>query len=173
VTGSEKNMKIEIMPSGLVTSSSWANEFGEPTEARSTGTRVCGHTMYLLVLEGNLRDRTYTETFQEFNKWLNRLAKRIYVNDILVRIEGQWIEGKYEWKTHTYSDPKPYQGMEEPPSWSDDTEGEPAWWEYLMWEPAPHYRYPLLLAHKYYNNKEIDEEMERRESFSKSKITAL
>ena len=38
-----------------------------------------------IIVDGSLRDRFFEQTFMEFNKWLNRLAKRVSVEEILVQ----------------------------------------------------------------------------------------
>lgn len=74
VTGSEKSMNIyTIQTAGY---DSWQNfdEFYNRVEDFKTQSR------YFLVLDGNLRDRYYEDTFKELNKFLNRLAKRLIVD---------------------------------------------------------------------------------------------
>ena len=41
---------------------------------------------YIIVIEGNLRDRHFDRTLIEFTKWMCRLAKRIEVSHALVEI---------------------------------------------------------------------------------------
>lgn len=54
------------------------------------------------------------------------------------------------------------QEMEECPTWScDNKDGNPAWTEYLMWDRAKDSDYPLKLAYKYFNDPEIDAELDR------------
>lgn len=76
VTGSEKSMNIyTIQTAGH---DSWQNfdEFYNLVEDFRTQSR------YFLVLDGNLRDRHYKDTFKELNKFLNRLGKRLMVDTV-------------------------------------------------------------------------------------------
>lgn len=80
VTGSEKPMNIyTIQTAGY---DSWQNfdEFYNRVEDFRTQSR------YFLVLDGNLRDRYYKDTFKELNKFLNRLGKRLMVDSVYVRL---------------------------------------------------------------------------------------
>lgn len=141
VTGSERNMKIHIVEKDGYNGSSTCNEFFESVSGADFKTQ----DDYYLVLEGYFRDRMYEQTFHELNKFLNRLAKRVYVEDIIVKLRG-WN------KSTIISDPKPYQKMCESASWWDD--GESAWWEYLIWDRDPDGgSYPQKLTQKYPNLK--------------------
>lgn len=163
VTGSEGNMKVHIVECAGHTSSSTHNEFGECLHYRRDAD--CDGWMrtqsyYMLAVEAQLRDRVFSETLCEFNKWINRLAKRVGVEDILVNIRGQD-------KTIIISDPKPYSQMEEWPSWCEESGGEPMWAEYLLWDKAKDSDYPMKLMYKYYNDPENDAEVERRKAYNK------
>ena len=165
VTGSERDMHINIVmkKSGSSDSSSH-NEFGERVPIRGWQ-RHETYNEYMLIIDGAFRDRVFEETKRELNKFLNRLAKRVYVKDILVKLHG-WDYDCND-KKLIISDAEPYKQMEEWPSWSARSEGESAWAEYLMWDQAPESEYPLKLAHKYYNIPEIDAEIERRRKWEK------
>ena len=156
VTGSERDMNISIIQkkSGARSSCN-CNEFGEAFFDRWSSLDT--YEEYMLVIDGAFRDRFFEDTLHELNKFLNRLAKRVYVRDILVKLRG------YE-KEFIISNAEPYKQMEEGPSWWN---GEPAWAEYLMWDRAPSSEYPLKLAYKYYNIPEIDVEIERRRKWEK------
>lgn len=170
VTGSEANMKVHVVQKYGHNSSSSCNEFDESLWYRRDADHdgwMRVQDEYLLVLEGSLRDRVYEETFHAFNKWLNRLAKRVSVDDILVRINGYSILSD-SYKSYTFCDAEPYTKMSEWPSWcEEESGGEPAWAEYLMWESAKGTRYPMKLEYKYYNNPENDAEYERRVAYAK------
>lgn len=74
---------------------------------------------YFLVLDGHLRDRRYEETFKELNKFLNRLAKRLNVHLVYVRLND------YD-RYYTFTNKNDcYENM------FDD---EHPWYKYLMWE---------------------------------------
>ena len=67
-------------------------------------------------------------------------------------------------KKFSYS--KVFDGLFENPSWCNDT-GEPNWCEFMMYDRAKNSDYPMLLAYKYFNDKENDEEVERRMNYEK------
>lgn len=155
VTGSEGNMDIYILQKNGYNSYSSHNEFGVASEMRI-------QNQYIIILNGSLRDRTFEETFKELNIFLNRLAKRVNVEDILVSLKG------YD-KEFIFKNKKPYENMYECPSWVSDG-NEPAWWEYLVWKEGFNTSMPIDLEYKYYNNPENDAEYKRRKSWEKSKI---
>ena len=115
---------------------------------------------FLITVNASLRDREFDETYREFIKWLIRLSKRVYVEDILVRIKGysKATVLNFNWQSCFYE-------MFEQPSWSKKSDGEPTWCEYLMWNYMKDYRYPMLLGYKYYSDEENDKEVERRREF--------
>lgn len=158
VTGSERDMHINVIQNYGHNGSCSHNEFGEwkPGECNETQDK------YMIVLEASLRDRMFNETLRELNNWLNRLAKRVYVEDILIKLRG-FDYGGYQ-KKFIISNAEPYKQMEEGPSWWN---GEAAWAEYLMRDRAPESEYPLKLVHKYYDIPEIDVEIERRRKWEK------
>lgn len=161
VSGSEGNMNVHVVQSAKKRCTSSANEFGEPMcfrhNSRNEWMDVYGK--YILVLEGTLRDRSFDETKKELSKWLCRLAKRIWVRDVLVKLEDDSS------RKLLITDATPYADMLEP--WSSDprSNGEPAWTEYLYWDAAKGSWYPMALAYKYWNDPENDAEYERRLAF--------
>lgn len=131
VTGSERNMNIHIVQKAGYSGWSSHDELGVLGEYSTVRNKeehfdnILTQSEYILVLEGDLRDKEFSETFGEFNKFLNRLAKRVEVTQLLVEIkEG---ENKY-----TFSNSAPYNEMYEIPSWCNKNDEE-AWWEYLAW----------------------------------------
>lgn len=156
VTGSEQDMHVHVVQKHGYNGSCSCNEFGEwiPGE--------CHHTQnyYFLIIEASLRDRKFDETKRELNKWLNRLAKRVGISEILVRLEGQGRE-------LIIADAKPYHQMAEWPSWTTESGGEPMWCEYLMWDRAKDSEYPMKLAYKYFDDPENDAEVERRLAYDR------
>lgn len=137
VTGSEEDMKIHIVQKEGYSGSANFNEFFEKVYREDFKTQDC----YYLILEGQFRDRMYEQTFRELNKFLNRLAKRVYVDDILIRLTG-WD------KEIVISNSDPYQDMYEYSA--DSNKDEPAWWEYLLWDrDSSGGSYPEKLTHKY------------------------
>lgn len=114
VTGSEKSMNIyTIQTAGH---DSWQNfdEFYNRVEDFRTQSR------YFLVLDGNLRDRYYEDTFKELNKFLNRLGKRLPVDSMHVQV--------YTYDRshiHTFTNENDFYGKL--------FESEDPWYRYLMW----------------------------------------
>ena len=162
VTGSERDMHIHVVQKDGYNSSSSHNEFDEWIPWKDNRTQ----TEYIVVIEASLRDRWFSETLRELNKWLNRLAKRAGIKELLVKLNG--YDRGLGWKETIISNSKPYQEMAEWPSWwPEKSGGEPMWCEYLMWESAKGMNYPMLLARKYYNDPENDAEVERREKWRK------
>lgn len=113
VTGSEKSMNIyTIQTAGH---DSWQNfdEFYNRVEDFRTQSR------YFLVLDGNLRDRYYKDTFKELNKFLNRLGKRLMVDSVYVRLYN------YE-RSHIFTNKNDCYGKM--------FENDDPWYNYLMWK---------------------------------------
>lgn len=113
VTGSEKSMNLyTIQTAGH---DSWQNfdEFYNRVEDFRTQSR------YFLVLDGNLRDRHYKDTFKELNKFLNRLGKRLMVDSVYVRLYN------YE-RSHIFTNKNDCYGKM--------FENDNPWYNYLMWE---------------------------------------
>lgn len=113
VTGSEKSMNLyTIQTAGH---DSWQNfdEFYNRVEDFKTQSR------YFLVLDGNLRDRYYEDTFKELNKFLNRLGKRLMVDSVCVRLYN------YE-HSHIFTNENDCYGKM--------FENDNPWYNYLMWE---------------------------------------
>lgn len=113
VTGSERSMNIyTIQTAGH---DSWQNfdEFYNRVEDFRTQSR------YFLVLDGNLRDRHYKDTFKELNKFLNRLGKRLMVDSVYVRLYN------YE-HSHIFTNKNNCYG--------NMFDSEDPWYNYLMWE---------------------------------------
>mgnify|MGYP001015346056 CR=1 FL=1 len=116
VTGSEKSMNIyTIQTAGY---DSWQNfdEFYNRVEDFKTQSR------YFLVLDGNLRDRYYEDTFKELNKFLNRLAKRLIVDSAYVRLNDIGIN----YNSYTFTNINDCYGKM--------FENDNPWYNYLMWE---------------------------------------
>lgn len=145
VTGSEKDMFVHIVQKEGYSGSSNFNEFYEPVRRDDFETQDC----YYLVLEGTLRDRMFNETLHELNKFLNRLAKRLYVDDILIRLSGhERCNNIVRRKEIIISNVNAYEGMYECNTSSCDCEHP--WWEYLLWDRDKSGGfYPEKLTYKY------------------------
>ena len=167
VTGSERNMNVYIIQKNGYNSSSSHTEFGEYGGYRNWKTLSTEvQDKYILVVDGSLRDREFEQTYKEFQKWICRLAKRVDIEDVFVKVSGckksviiqnPRLKGKQSWETV-------YGQMNEKPTWSyDDGEThEPNWCEYLMWDSAKGSMFPMLLGYKYFSDEENDREVERR-----------
>lgn len=98
--------------------------------------------MYIfLLVEGNLRNRAFEETYKEFQKWLCRLAKRMPVIDVMVEVKG------YNKATLIRNENNQYTNMLEAGSWYDKDSIN--WCEYLIWEQAENSYWPDVLVEKY------------------------
>lgn len=156
VTGSERDMYIKIMEKEGYSSSCSHDEFGMMSDnlidcygqrSRKRGSLLCNEE-YLIIVYGSFRDRVFERTYREFIKWLTRLAKRVSIEDVLVKIDGinrsEIITNKNLGLKHSYD--TQFGQMFESPSWID---GEPTWCEYLMWDRDDESGLPELLKLKY------------------------
>lgn len=163
VTGSERDMDVYVVQKSGYNSSSSCDEFGQITN-NLTDYYGCRNRKrgwlrtqdeYILVVDGSLRDRQFEETFREFQKWLIRLAKRISVQSVFVKI-NDFDKSSLIQDDHGY-----YWDLFEYPSGSrGNITDEPAWYEYLLWKPITNGDYPSILAYKYFDDKENDEQVE-------------
>lgn len=113
VTGSEYGMNVyTIQANGH---NMWSNrdELGN----RAFGFKT--QNQYFLVLDGSLRDRRYSDTFEEMNKFLNRLAKRLNVVSVYAQLD-----------TYNHS----YTFTNKNDCYSRMFESEHPWYKYLMWK---------------------------------------
>lgn len=143
VTGSEGNMKAHIVQKSGFNYSSSADEFGQDTGMGNShyGRFFDTQSCYFLVVEGDLRDRLFDHAYEEFQKWLCRLAKRVRVKDVMVKIN------EFDQHILIQNDKEKYTQMYEDPSWGE--EGSMNWCEYLMWDTAEDSYLPEKLAEKY------------------------
>ena len=162
VTGSEGDMDVYVIQKKGHNSSSSCDEFGMNTNnlesvygGKSNRGWLNVQSLYVLVVDGSLRDRTFNETKKEFLKWLCRLAKRVTVEEILVTVES--FDGRMLIRENMGA----FWNMFEDPSWANK-DREPTWCEYLMWDKAKGSDMPMMLAYKYYADEENDAEVERR-----------
>lgn len=157
VSGSERDMGVHVIQK-------YGHDYWSSTDEFGTGLplnqifKIQEH--YILALEGSMRDTKFHETVRNLNKWLNRLAKRVLVTGILVRVRDQ-----YE-RSLVIQNEEPYGQMFEEPSWSSlNKAGDPAWYEYLLWESDPCSGFPLSLVRKYCADEELDAEYARRKEW--------
>ncbi len=178
VTGSEENMNVYVIQKNGTNSQCTHDEFGESTDHLLNIYDVNDHARgwmrmqneYIIVVDGALRDRQFNETYKEFVKWLIRLGKRISIEDILVEVKdynkSSIIKNKYIC-SKKYSLKMVFGALFEDPSWYKDSDGEPNWCEYLLWNRAKNSDYPMLLAYKYFNDEDNDKEVERRMKYER------
>lgn len=162
VTGSEEDVNVYLIQANGHDCSSSVDEFvnhsNQLVDSYGAHSQKCGwlktQSKYIIVVNGALRDRTFDTTFTEFNKWLCRLAKRVRIDKVLVELTGE--DKIYVFDDHSGI----YRDMFEYPSWSClNDDGEPAWWEYLMWQPDS-VGFPRQLAYKYYDDPYNDKRVE-------------
>ena len=182
VTGSERDMEVFVNVNPNHNSSSSCDEFGMITNNLRDryGDRSLNRGWlemsddYYLTVYGDFRDRHFNQTFRELQKWLCRLSKRINVGDVNITISADDREEPYHLIIDNYWKSKnPYRDMYEWPSWVEDSDGEPAWWEYLMWETDMYSGLPVQLLYKYCEDKDVDGEMEHRENWMDMRRQAL
>lgn len=157
VTGSERDMSVQIVPADrYFRSSSRTNEFGEPCNNLSDTMYNRGDPSgdgYFLVLDGALRDREFSQSYRELMRWLCRLAKRVIVDKVLVEVE---CRGRTEIITDKN---EAFFQMFEPGGFCSE-KGEVAWCEYLMWTESETGK-PIVLEYKY-NKKSADSELAKQ-----------
>lgn len=163
ITGSERDAQIEIIKQAGHSYHCSHDEFG----MRTNKGWLEYQDNYLIVLHGDLRDRRFNDTLKEVSKWLCRLAKRIFIDDVLIRVS----EG--ENKQYIFSNADAYRTMYEHISYYNkryfkdyykDIENI-NWASYLLWERSNGWDMPMLLAAKYYNVKDNDKELIRRKKY--------
>ena len=177
VSGSERDMNVYVIQKNGHNSSSSCDEFGERTnnlvdrygqKSRVRGW-LCTQDEYILVVDAALRDREFDQTYREFMKWLVRLGKRVMIYGILVKIGGYdkvTIIKDYCVQNEKYSYQNVFLNLFEDTSWVKK-DGEVNWCEYMLYPRAKDSDYPMMLAYKYFNDKENDEEVERRMEYER------
>ena len=177
VSGSEKDMDVYVIQKNGHNSSSSHDEFGERTnnltdwygeKSRSRGS-LYTQDEYILVVDASLRDREFDQTYREFIKWLVRLGKRVMIDNILVKIGGYdkvTVIKDYCVQNEKYSYQNVFLNLFEGTSWVRD-DGELNWCEYMLYPRAKDSDYPMMLAYKYFNDKENDKEVERRMAYER------
>lgn len=164
VTGSEGDMNVYVSQRAGHNCSSSCDEFGLITNNLKDyeGFKTRNHgwletqSRYMLTVDGALRDREFEETKREFMKWICRLAKRLNIFSVVVKINDDYSQSM------VISRVAPFDQMFE---WRDD---EKRWTSYLLWERDPQSYWPLKLANKYFDDQYIDEELKRRYEWHES-----
>jgi len=117
VTGSEKNLFVYVTPSvyyGL----SCREDSGYGYRSR----RVAPH--FLIIVEGDLRDREFNQTKAEVMRWICRLGKRLFITDICLTVRDQCG------RKVVLTDERPLLDLYEGPHWIVKY-GKPKWWKEL------------------------------------------
>lgn len=124
ITGSEGCADVYcIKPEGSNCSST-TDEFDQESNLYSDPYyKTFDHQSHIIiVLDGNLRDRMFSDTLREVVKWLSRISSRLGVYSCLVSVQGQhleeekyvfhdpqWVmnrdEGEWSKKVFTYKNP--------------------------------------------------------------------
>lgn len=151
VQGSEGDMEIHIVKHDGHNSSTSCDEYGQHTNnlidfrygyKTNKNGWLQTQSNYTLTIIGDLRDKHFKETYKEFMRWLIRLSKRLFIQDVLIRITDSI-------KSTIIDDD--FSQFYEYPSWSCGNENsEPAWWEHLCWNTYLDYALPETLIKKYY-----------------------
>lgn len=179
VSGSERDMDVYVIQKNGHNSSCSCDEFGERTNNLVDwyGNRIRNRGMlrtqdeYILVVDAALRDREFNQTYREFVKWLVRLGKRVMIDNILVKIGGYdkvAVIKDYCVQNEKYSYQNVFLNLFEDTSWMNDN-GEVNWCEYMLYPRAKDSDYPMMLAYKYFNDKENDKEVDRRMKYERGK----
>ena len=162
VPGSEGDMEVYVNQKRGFNSSCTNDEFGQRSNlGNEESHRMFDmQTQYILTINADLRDTVFAETYKNFQKWLCRLSKRLLVEKLLVTLSG-------DDKSIIFQDSKPYEEMFEYPLGSiGNTDNKPAWYDFLRWQTVKGGSYPMLLAYKYFANKENDAEVNRLLNYS-------
>lgn len=179
VSGSEKDMDVYVIQKNGHNDSSSCDEFGYITNnllddcGRKSRKRGWLRTQdeYILVVDAELRGKEFEQVYRQFIKWLIRLGKRVMIEDILVQIKDYYkstIIKDYRVQNEKYSYQNVFLNLFEGTSWVKE-DGEVNWCEYMLYPRAKDSNYPMMLAYKYFNDKENDEEVERRLEYERGK----
>ena len=167
VTGSEKNMQTYVSQCNGHDASYGCDEFMTPYQFSPKAAckdRGFMHLQshYLITVRGQLRDRHVELTHRELLRWLVRLAKRVYIDEVTISVFGDALESCIRPMIITNEKGK-FSSLYE---WSpcDEENAPPAWTDFMMWE-RDESGLPLELAYKYYNDSDLDREIERRKQY--------
>lgn len=132
VTGDEEDMNVYTIKRKGYNSTSNVDEFDNFS---NLGNKYLNSYIfktqdyYNVIVDGDLRGRLLNDTIKEFNNWLCRLAKRLYVNDVIVKITEDFTEKEIIINNNT----KCYSYMFEDPSWISNGKSY-NWCEFLMFD---------------------------------------
>lgn len=111
VTGSERDVYVDVIKDPLIRFSSSSDEFGQEPREDGRHEMFDQSVGYFLVLHGSLRDRMFDKTVSEFDEWLKTLARRVRIKEILVRVSDDMEQSRQ------YADAGEYYDMFEEPSY--------------------------------------------------------
>lgn len=170
VTGSEGDMEVYLRQRDGENCSSSCDEYGYRTNNlkdwcgyKSRNGSLHTQSEYIITVRASLRDRMFAQTRTEFMKWLTRLAKRVWVQDVLVRVQSDVGDSMI------LNLPNGMYEVFESPSWAakrHSFDKSDVWWcEHLMWERAPNSDEPLTHVIKYNHDERVTEEFKRRQKW--------
>lgn len=144
IPGSERNCQIHIMPSHSFLMYGCCDEFGVDLMLNRERKEdyIKARNIYMLVLEGDLRHTDFQKTYRRVVKWLCRLAKRVHILDVLLKVEDtsrqkiRIITNQNEYWGSLYENGGP-------------TDEDMNWCQYLL-PVSKLNEMPALLAYKYY-----------------------
>lgn len=124
MTNYKKNMDIYVLQRKGYDILSNCDEFGnEPNDGL-----LATQSEYIVVVNDDIKDKEFEYVYKEFNKWLCRLAKRVRVKNVLIKITGYDKSHLIDYNEYN----NPYSNMFERASWIDKDSKN--WCEYLMWK---------------------------------------
>ncbi|MFR2774801.1 MAG: hypothetical protein ACLTBR_03105 [Anaerostipes sp.] len=139
--GSEGDMNTYVNRKKLIYGRTYTDEFGQKSNLIGEKGREID-LRYIITLDASLRNVGFQGCVKKFVKWLNRLSKRIYIEDILVKIEGC--------DNHLIiDDPVQYQMMYECGDINSEDKSNINWCDYMRWERAENSDLPKVLRCKY------------------------
>lgn len=159
ITGGEDDASVKyFMNNGYDTSSSH-DELGRRYFSMEDGHM---QSRYTVVLTGDLRYRDFKTTFKETVNWLCRLAKRVIVNNVLIKVSEDFGESRIIEDTRGV-----FYEMFEDPSWSiSKNQQQCNRFEYLLWDGDRYSGLPLSVLAAEYGDEEAMKEIIRRQNFS-------
>ena len=89
VPGSEGPMEWQVVQSNQYCGSCNHDEFGMRSNLKGRYGWWEDRGIFFVIVDGRLRDTFYEDTLKAFVKWLTRFAKRVRIEDMLVRVSGQ------------------------------------------------------------------------------------
>ena len=150
VCGSERDMEVKVVNSDVITGWSSHDEF----QAWTDKSGFDEHQEFNIIINAYLRDTFFDETHRAFIKWLTRLAKRLPIDDGVVKISDGWGDNIAMVNCH------PFETLYE--------SGEENWANYMRWRYYDNYRYPKELLEKYWPEvfeEENEEEKEKTNAY--------